>query len=188
MRKILFVLFTITSAVFNLHGNENDNVGLYVGGFGGVNFFTSPRYGTEQFQNNGLVGGLTFGYKFETNIRVEAEFACRHNPFRVKSHLQNMNVDSTVYSIMGNVYYDLPTICSCTPYVGFGFGAARRESQFKLNHEKATLTEEHNGYQGMVGVSRKAWENADLGLEYRQFYFKDKRHDHAVLVSLKQYF
>lgn len=189
MKKILFALFTLTLSIINLHGNENNNVGPYVGGFGGTNFFTSPKYsGAGQIQNTGLAGGFALGYKFENNIRGEVEFSCRYNPFQIKRSLEYVRLDSTVYAIMGNVYYDLPTIYGFTPYLGAGLGAAWRKSQFKFEHKKATLTEENNAYQGIVGISRKAWESADLGLEYRQFYFKDRRHDHAVLVSLKQYF
>lgn len=109
---MLMLLAFIVTAGTELIGSECCVQGIYVGGFGGFNFLQNPN------DNTGITGGLSIGYKFENNIRIEAEAACRYNSI----HLNDHKFINKTFSLMGNAYYDFNLRCAWIAYIGIGGG------------------------------------------------------------------
>ncbi len=150
------------------------DLGYYVGGFGGINF-SRPK------DTIGFVGGLSVGYKFEKNFRVEGEFAYR---------ISNRNSHKTeIYSLMANAYHDFDLGKSWTPYFGLGVGYGRLNEREKYSDWWGYRHVKKNNvvYQGIVGVDRKIFESTYAGLEYRCIFFKENLKGNSVLISLKRY-
>lgn len=183
LKKIIVALLTL--AAFNCGAAENNECcgnHLYLSGFGGFNIW-------EQNKNNvGLTSGLALGYRFDTNIRIEAEFAYRYNP----THVYHLRIRENTYSVMGNLYYDFDLGCAWVPYIGGGAGYQYTEScgrYYSFFHEyKWKQTKESICYQGIAGISLAVFEKTHLALEYRAFASKHCFRDHSVVVSFKQFF
>lgn len=195
MKKHLLTLLAAASTFMGAHlqGSECSDDGVYVGGFAGVNFLQDMNKKVDHAKfKPGFAGGLSLGYKFENNIRVEGEFAFRRNVLRsfngqnLATHSVKMAVET--YSVMGNVLYDFDLCSDWTPYIGFGLGYAQNKA--KVDHKNFDLSFKDDGfaYQGIAGVSYKICNKTNVGLEYRYFASKSEIKDHALALSLRRSF
>ena len=186
----MLTLLTSTALISTLQGETCDNRGLYVGGFGGVNFLQAPK------DNTGITGGLAVGYKSDYDIRIELEGACRYNNIR----LDNTEYRNLTYSVMLNMYYDFDLGYVWIPYIGVGAGYSYTHIKEKIHFLNFFHYVGYGGgfpsnqslhsfaYQGIVGVEREAWENAHVGIEYRCFFNRKDLRDQSALVTFKRYF
>ncbi len=223
----MFALITLASAFYGNGLNADDSIinlnlpsecvdSVYVSGFGGVNFLQSfHRHRTRVNSDTGLIFGAAVGYRFENQIRVEAEFAYRNNGVRnfavdskkitngerfsshrnTRKHEKISGKRNTTYSYMANVYYDFAGI-SCevsdytfTPYLGVGIGYAHnRASGSPARNFETSVIDNGVAYQAMAGVTHHLNEKTLLGLEYKYFVAKHDIKDHSITVNVKRYF
>lgn len=121
------------------------------------------------FDNGFLVNGA-FGYKFDNNLRLEAELAHR------EADIDNVSGTAwtgtqKAWSTMANLLYDFDTGSSVTPYLGAGLGLSWQG--FKNNFRGPTSPANFDGtdkeftWQGIAGVGTGLTDNLKLFLEYR---------------------
>lgn len=127
--------------------------------------------GGDKSDNGFLLGGGV-GYQFNDNLRADlrgdyAGIGDEHAHFG---------------SILGNVYFDIPTQTVVTPYVGAGIGYGW--SGVKGNN--------HDGvaYALMAGMEVSLTENvsADIGYRFRQVFDGDSSYANEALVGLRYSF
>lgn len=165
--------FILTALVFassligtSLQGDDFcERQPYYVGGFVGVN-----ARGGSDFR---FAGGISGGYKFENNARVESEFAYR---------------ESNTFSLMANAYYDFVLDYNFTPYLGVGIGYAHNEEKRSGYYRSRTCSNSSFAFQAIVGVSYEVCELIHTGIEYRYFAFKNSTNNNAFTVNVKRYF
>ena len=115
-------------------------------GFASVAGCTDPGRGmgdewTNRFDNTeGLLAGVTVGYRWRGRFRLEAEYSYRDSPYDQTSPLTDASGATlaklggeleraeerigsvSAHNLFGNVYYDLVNASRFTPYIGFGVG------------------------------------------------------------------
>ena len=115
-------------------------------GFASVAGCTDPGRGmgdewTNRFDNTeGLLAGVTVGYRWRGRFRLEAEYSYRDSPYDQTSPLTDASGATlaklggeleraeerigsvSAHNLFGNVYYDLINASRFTPYIGFGVG------------------------------------------------------------------
>ncbi len=181
----MFALIAMTSALFSsVAANECLEEGLYVGGFGGVNFLHIDKASGIK---PGFMGGVSIGYKFENSVRLEGEFAYRRNRMKVPSYYDG-HCALTTHSVMANVYYDHDLGYEWTPYIGAGIGYAHNTTMIHTKGDGVFSSQNKFAYQVMAGVNYKICDKTYAGLEYKYFKPQKHAHDHAVAVTLKRYF
>ena len=138
--------------------------GLYIRGDAGWSWLS-----TDDSDNSvGVIGGGV-GYKFNDNLRTDlrADWAGIGNN------------DNSFTTVLGNVYFDIPTETMLTPYLGAGVGYGWAESNGNDDSGAA--------FALMAGVEVNLTDNlsADVGYRYRQILSDDTAHDHEALVGLR---
>ncbi len=172
--------------------------GLYVGGFGGVDFLQNI-HGRDS-EGNKLVNikskmgyhvGAAIGYKFADAFRLEAEIGYRNSQVRKinKEDVKSLKIRNSTYTYMANAYFDFDLDCDFVPYIGGGAGYAQNRASLEVKKD-TDLVFKGNGfcYQGIAGLSYRICDKTHAALEYR--YFASKKHlkDHTVAINLKRYF
>ncbi|HSE77839.1 MAG TPA: OmpA family protein [Alphaproteobacteria bacterium] len=119
----------------------------------------------------GAVGAL--GYALPGGFRVEFELAYRANDTDTFGGLRASG-DSTVWSGLVNVVYELSTGTSFSPYAGIGVGGAR----VALDARPIALTSVDDddtrfAYQGLIGVAYALGPQLRLWFDYRYFATQD---------------
>ena len=127
---------------------------------------------TEEDDNSiGVVGG-GIGYQFNDNLRTDlrADWAGIGDS------------DSSFTTVLGNVYFDIPTQTILTPYLGAGIGYGWAET--------TGGNESGVAFGLMAGVAVSLTDNlsADVGYRYRQILSDDTVHDNEALVGLRYSF
>lgn len=111
------------------------------------------------------------GYRYSDAIRLEGELAFRRNDGQ---NLAFNNVERAFagagtesYSLLANVYYDIPTQTAVTPYVGVGAGVGFIENDFVYG--PATFQDDDTAfvYQGILGASVPLTERIDVFIDGR---------------------
>lgn len=90
--------------------------------------------------------------------------------FKIKTPVDiNYNVETSIYSAMANVYYDLDTGTNFTPYVGAGLGYARVESTASVGEVglKQKSSADNLAWNVGLGVAYKVSDNLSLDAGYR---------------------
>ena len=172
--------------------------GLYVGGFGGVDFLQNI-HGRDN-QGNRLVNikskmgyhvGAAIGYKFGDAFRLEAELGYRNSQVRKINNIsvQSQKIRNSTYSYMANAYFDFDVGCDFVPYIGGGAGYAQNRAALAIRKD-SDLVFKDNGfcYQGIAGISVRIFDKTQAALEYRYFATKNHLKDHTVAINLKRYF
>ena len=158
--------------------------GPYIGVEGGFNFQSNqkvPQGGTELGAinfDNGYIGGLNFGYAFDSGWRPEIAFDYRHNGLSgasIGGTGANAAGFESADSVMANLWYDLRTsggvFKRAHPYIGFGVGGARAEFRhitgagFGPDSAYDTVI----AYQGGAGVNVDVSHHLSLSADYRFF-------------------
>lgn len=163
--------------------------GLYVGGFGGVNFLTDVKDGGLRAEfDPGYLVGADLGYQINDNFRVEGEFSFRHNSMdKIKYHRGSEKPHAHVdtYALMANGYWDINMGYCLVPYVGVGVGYAWHEGRAKAHHD--TFVAKSRGVAGQVMVGAQyQLDEIKLGAEYRFFKSKEKVSDHALVFNISR--
>lgn len=146
--------------------------GPYVGGFAGPTIIhdgdiTVNGVGTATLQYDvGPAFGAIGGYNFD-GFRVEGEMSYRHaNIDRVSGPAGSIlisGVDISLWSFMGNAYYDFKTNSPVTPFVGAGIGLV----QGLLSDNGYKYDDTVFGYQFTVGAGFALNKHVSLDLSYR---------------------
>ena len=109
---------------------------------------------------DGFSGGLTFGYAYPSGWRPEFNLNYRRNDFESVtlqegfgsadgSTTEQVDGHAESFKIMGNVWYDMQTDSSLTPYLGFGIGAS------------------HFGYRNFGVAGQESIDDADIVFSYQ---------------------
>jgi len=155
--------------------------GWYIGAEGGINFhpdadISGPGVNRSvEFDDIGYgilgQGGYSFG-----QIRAEAELGWRTVGVENVTGVTASDGDIDAYSLMANLYYDIPTGTAFTPYIGAGVGGAYVSAEdLRLNN--AGLVADGGdwafAYQGIAGVAYAINNNLSLKADYRYFATTD---------------
>lgn len=92
------------------------------------------------------------------------------NPFKVVTpSTVTATTETSVYSVMANLYYDIDTGTKFTPYIGGGFGYARVETKAALPNEGISQKSNENNlaWQVGAGVSYALNDNLAIDAGYR---------------------
>ncbi|MFN4143775.1 outer membrane protein [Aestuariivirga sp.] len=125
---------------------------------------------SDDYEGVFVLGG-GFGYQFNDNLRAD-----------LRGDWAGLGDDDASFStVLGNVYFDIPTGEMLTPYLGAGLGYGWAEQ----NDED----EDGIAFGLMAGVGVSLTENltADVGYRYRQILSEDV-HDHQALIGLRYSF
>ena len=131
--------------------------------------------------NSGYVVGGAVGWdldQYMNGLRVEAEFAYRHN--QVDGHWTSnsgvtpgwsgsLDFDHTTFSVMANVWYDF-AIGGLSPYVGGGIGWARTNADggyFGATTQAFDLDDSGFAWQLGAGVNFNIAPKTTMGIGYR---------------------
>jgi opacity protein-like surface antigen len=123
---------------------------------------------TDDEDDSGFVLGGGVGYQFNDNLRTD-----------LRGDWAGIGSDDTSFTtVLGNVYFDIPTDTIITPYLGAGVGYGWAE----------TSGDDDDGvaFGLMAGVEVNLTENlsADVGYRYRQI-LSEEVNDHEALVGLR---
>jgi len=210
MKKILFILATF--AALNSQGDLKAE-GSYVQLIGGANWADAKDHWSKykhdgikaDFKTGYLAGGAV-GYQLYCGLKVEGEIAYRRNKINVsrRSRAENIfvkaNAEARTWSVMGNLYCDLPfNILVLKPYIGGGVGYANnRANMHKMRdknskHSLKSYSREFSknktfAWQLIAGVALPLCESMDLDVEYRYFKPEKKVHSNDFVVGAKVHF
>ena len=169
MKRVLCVVVTLGV----LASSQAFAAGAYVGGFGGVSFLhdsdlTAPGYyDTTLKYDVGPALGAVGGYRFDEGFRVEGEMGYRYGKIdRASDALGSYpvtNASLSLWSFMGNVYYDIKTGSPISPFIGAGIGFVTGTFDDGWYESDDTVF----GYQAIAGVSYAINTRINLDLSYR---------------------
>lgn len=127
-----------------------DNTGFYVRGDLGWSFLDW----NQGKNDSAFTGGGGVGYQFNDNLRTDlrADWSGEYNV--------GWGADMSTATVLGNLYFDIPTQSIFTPYVGAGAGWGWANIQDGPNDDGFT-------YSLMAGASIDLSESIDLDLGYR---------------------
>jgi OOP family OmpA-OmpF porin len=111
----------------------------------------------------GLLGqvGRSFG-----PLRGELELGWRNNDVeKVNGAKSNGDMDS--WTLMTNLYYDIRTGTSWTPYLGVGVGGAMLDADGTLGGARLNDTDTVFAYQGIAGVAYALNDALSIKADYR---------------------
>lgn len=128
--------------------------------------------GEVSFDNGGVVSGAV-GYATPSGLRFDAEASYRKadtDTVRVFG-LGNADIDGEVNatSLMGNIYFDIPTGGPVRPYIMGGLGVSNVEIELEGEEEDDTVMAAQAG----TGVIFEVSQNVTLDLGYRYFVTED---------------
>lgn len=166
--------------------------GPYASVLGGVSFFDADNVNHLHLDTStGYMLGGALGYKFCSPIRVEGEFAYRHNTIdsiRYMGEKYDVDFNINTYTYMFNAYYDIETGSPITPYFGAGLGYVHSEGKVKVMDQSLRTSSDGFGAQFMVGANYAINCKTDIGLEYRYLLAHSNANDHGILLNLRRYF
>lgn len=123
---------------------------------------------TDVEDNSALTLGGGAGYRFNDNLRTD-----------LRADWAGIGSDDNAFTtVLGNVYFDIPTDTILTPYLGAGAGYGWVESNGIDDHGVAF------GLMAGVEVNITGNLSADVGYRYRQI-LSDDAYDHQALVGLR---
>jgi outer membrane autotransporter protein len=139
--------------------------GFYLRGDAGWSWFDGD--GPDDDEGLFVLGGGV-GYQFTDNLRTD---------LRLDSAGLG-NDDAAFTTVLGNVYFDIPTDTIVTPYLGAGLGYGWAETNGN--------DEDGAAFAAMAGLEVNLTEelSADIGYRYRQILSEDI-YDHQALVGLR---
>ena len=137
--------------------------GVYLRGDAGWSWLS-----TDEDDSSVLVLGGGLGYQFNDNLRTDlrVDWAGLGDD------------DSSLTTVLGNVYFDIPLETIVTPYVGAGVGYGWVDSTGN--------DEDGVAFALMAGLEVNLTEDlsADIGYRYRQI-LSEEVYDHQALVGLR---
>lgn len=147
--------------------------GAYVGGFGGVSFLHNSDlvapgyYDTKLDYDLGPALGFVGGYRFDEGFRVEGEMSYRYakidQAWDLLGSYRVTGASLSLWSFMGNVYYDIPTGLPLSPFIGGGIGFVTGTLDNGWFESDDTVF----GYQAVAGLSYAINRRLNLDVSYR---------------------
>lgn len=181
MNKLLIVAAASLISVSAFAAAQN-NSGVYVNINGGANIYSNSKSDFEPLNRTGWDIGGALGYRFNDNVRAEAQFTYLRNTgddqigyipvdFFQYAPASLTDIARNQYVYLANLYYDFGCFNNFVPYVGVGAGLARVNDHAKLNAFglSKTLDESQNNFaaQGTLGINYLINEHVALGVNYR---------------------
>lgn len=173
---------------------------MYVGAFGGANFWSSSHVRT------GYLAGMNLGYRLAAHLRVEAEVAYRHNTLKIHAGSSSSSSESSdevsrssssysgrdkihftvhTWSYMANLLYDIDCFSSCVkPYIGGGLGLGEVHARLTSGHHHYGTKKTKFAYQGIAGVKTAVTDCIDAGIQYNYFKVSDIKNNQSVALVL----
>jgi opacity protein-like surface antigen len=175
MKKIVTVaicamLLSVSSAAVAASGPY---VGFSAGLFMPSDSDVSGDFGEFEvsFDNGGVVSGAV-GYAAPYGLRFDAEASYRNaDTDRASIFGGDLDGEVNAISLMGNVYFDIPTGGPVRPYIMGGVGV----SSVEVDIDDAGIEEDDTVMSGQAGagVSFEVSRNITLDLGYRYFITED---------------
>ena len=199
------ILTAILSIGLWAQGAANCDPGVYLKGFGGVNFIGGSSMYPEV--KTGYVVGGCVGYKFNSPVRLEAEISYRDN--QVGKSSSEVNFGSETKYILpvefgyinswtgtGNFLWDIP-LGKVTPFLGAGVGyqVAFSSLQFGPDANGRLYVSSVEGRtitpvcQAIGGINFQFFKKTDMRTDYR--YVRgvvDSLGNHTLAFTLMQSF
>lgn len=173
----------------------NDQTGVYIKGFGGLNMAQTPTLGNAKYRTSaGYLAGAALGYKFGI-VSAEGEFSYRRNSVdRLSVEAVNLHVsgDLEQYCGFGNVLVHIPITSNFQPYVGAGVGYRHFTPGVNFDDDAdPTLQkfidsrDEWGVFQGIAGLGYHVSSNISLQLDYRYVdgWSNTKCRNHSVALA-----
>lgn len=190
MKKYIFVLMTCLTMFASLNAK---NCGYYFGGFAGANWLHVNKVDGVSIHNDpGYILSGSWGYKFRTHTRLEAEVAYRRNKL---NHLQFQNqkygvggfANST--TLMANLYQEIPYFnLFAVPYMGIGAGYTHLKDNVSAGGYRFKGSGNGFAWQVMAGLNLPVLKCTELGLEYRFFQGRHSAYDHSLGLALRYFY
>jgi opacity protein-like surface antigen len=165
---------------------------FYIGGFAGANFLQNITYHEIKTKfKAGFAGGVSLGYAFQNNFRLEGEFAYRRNVLKhLLIHNENVKFDRLrvsfeTYAAMANLFYDIDLCLNWMPYVGFGLGYGWNKAQVSDHVFHFSDASDGFAFQGILGAAYRFCRDIYMGLEYRYFQARSDVKSHAAVLSVR---
>lgn len=191
MNKKLFSIVAAASMIASSAFARTD--AWYVSAHGGADFGTKSKVkegnfnGSEVKYKTGMSVGAAVGHSFD-DFRFELELGYKNlkaKEMKVFSAAPARNVTSTningsvsIFSLMGNVYYDLPVMDQVDLYFGAGLGMANIRSDVKEKTGAVTKIDGNANvfaYQLMAGPAYKINDQWTVSLGYRFFGYTNPK-------------
>lgn len=139
---------------------------FYFGVQGGLNFAHDGEFdgtGLDLAFDTGYAFGVFAGYDMGNQIRLEGELTYRANDM---DNLAGIPVigEMTSTAFMANVYYDVTTGGTWTPYIGGGLGGASVTFDSAVSVSETVLA-----YQFIAGVGYSLTPTLVVAFDYRYF-------------------
>jgi opacity protein-like surface antigen len=178
----------------------NSKNGIYLTGFGGLNFLHKPIWKhTTYCTSSGYIVGGAIGYQF-CPFRIEGEFSYRNNTVnRLVIDALDIDVSGDIEQLCGfaNAYLDIPVSTYFKPYVGLGFGY--RHTNPGINYDQRSdisldsfikSVDDWGVYQAIGGLNFVLARCVDVQLEYRYMdgLSKNDCRNHTVDLGAKVHF
>jgi len=175
---------------------------LFAGQYVGVNFGTGYLHQTKD-SNSPKVGyrfGANYGYAFESDFRVEADFSFRNNEYSKRYSSIGTEVTSETsrdmhsWIMMANALYDVKLLetWSFTPYFGLGVGYAHNVEKVKVKSQVHSLTQKREddriAYQLIGGVKYQLADKIAAAVQYNYIVGRTHAKNHDVSVHLVRNF
>ncbi len=191
MNKKLFSIVAAASMLASSAFARTD--AWYVSAHGGADFGTKSKVkegnfnGSEAKYKTGFNVGAAVGHSFD-DFRFELELGYKNLKAKetklvsaapaATATVTNVSGGLSIFSIMGNVYYDLPVMDQVDLYFGAGLGMANVRSNIKI---KTAAGAEIDGnanvfaYQLMAGPAYKINDQWTVSLGYRFFGYTNPK-------------
>ena len=144
-------------------------VAMVYGGFGNVSNRSGNIFDGQASSDTGIIG-FDIGRRHSPSMRSSFDFTYRGGDVEA----DDLKVgELSVYSIMKNLHFDLPTKAQFRPYVGAGIGLAGIDAHADIAGNSYSADETSFAYQFIGGVARNISHNASLYAEYRYFSLSD---------------
>lgn len=189
MNKKLFSIVAAASMLASSAFARTD--AWYVSAHGGADFGTKTKVkegaanGTELKYKTGFNVGAAVGHSFD-DFRFELELGYRNlkakelNPVAAGvagAKITNLSGGLSIFSLMGNVYYDLPVMDQLDFYFGAGLGMANVRANIERKDTGAKFDGNANvfAYQVMAGPAYRINDQWTVSLGYRFFGYTNPK-------------
>ncbi len=177
MNKKLFSIVAAASMIATSAFARTDT--WYVSAHGGADFPTKAKRketGTEAKFKTGYSIGAAVGHSFD-EFRFELEVAHRNAKVKDLGGSKDVSGGLSIFSLMGNVYYDLPVMDQVDLYFGAGLGWASVSSNMKEKNTPAKIDGSASvmAYQLMFGPAWNINDQWTVSLGYRFFGYTNPK-------------
>ncbi len=164
------LLATVASAAFASNSYAYDSaVTPYVSGnaqflFGQDDKTSNSGESAKVSNDDGYGLGVAVGAK-KDNLRAEFEVNYLHNKVTGVQGQAISDISTSVYTYMGNAFYDFKNTTAFTPYLGAGIGVAHGKFYETINN--TSTTDNTFAYQALAGVGYEVNKNNTVYAGYR---------------------